>query len=238
MFGLGRKKHDLGTGIDADAGTNASINTGTGTGINPDSSDTNSNSPGGRNPELPPGVDIIHKAPKATHSVTERLDPGENIIMALRQGRLTGVRPITPAAIFATLQRVIIRRPTRLGFGEDIEEYRYDTITNIRLERGIISSKIRLDFPGASQTHKDRNSYYERGAIGGLDRADAEHLYRYIRYRINCVKTGRVGTNAKSRHQTAHTPDPADPLTLLQIRFVSGEITIDEFQRLRKQAGL
>lgn len=83
---------------------------------------------------------------------------------------------MTPATIFTTERCVIIRKPKRAGL-EDIEEYRYDDITNVRFEKGMASSKLVFGLPGGALTFKGKDDYYEKDVIGGLSKKDSEEIY-------------------------------------------------------------
>ena len=168
---------------------------------------------------------------KENARVEERLDPDEKVVMSIRQGRATGMRVVTPAAIFVTEHRVVMRKPKRMGLGEDLEEYRYDDISNVRFEKGLTSSKIILDIPGGVQTFKGKDDYYEKGAIGGLSKKDAEPVYQYIRQRIKEVKEDNKKVEIVGTPAAAPT---ADPMTALKTRFVNGEITAEQFAEMKK----
>ena len=74
--------------------------------------------------------------------IKDRLDEGESVIMYVRQSRIKpgGAQILTPNTLFITEKRIIIRNPVRLGLGEHIEEYFYQQITNVRLEKGLFSA--------------------------------------------------------------------------------------------------
>jgi len=88
--------------------------------------------------------------------IKDRLDDGESVIMHVRQSRIKpgGAAGINPNTIFVTEKRVIIRNPTRLGQGENIEEYFYHQITNIRLEKGLFSASLIFAIPGMTEISK------------------------------------------------------------------------------------
>ena len=58
--------------------------------------------------------------------------------------RQSGVKPgganTNPATMFVTGKRIIMRFPTRTGFGEGIAGHEYGVIRSIRLEKGVMSS--------------------------------------------------------------------------------------------------
>ncbi len=160
--------------------------------------------------------------------IENRLDENETIKFHITQSRIKpgGAAVFTPNTIFLTEKRVIIRNPTRLGFGENIEEYFYHQITNVRLEKGLLSSSLIFAIPGMTEISKinrtmsmwGRNS---EGVIDAIPKKDAEEMYDYIRNRIKEEKNQKKNI-------------PSDPLNILKSRYVKGEITKDEFEDMKK----
>ena len=169
--------------------------------------------------------------------IIDRLDEDETVIMSVRQSRIKpgGAAALTPNTIYLTEKRVIIRNPTRLGLGENIEEYFYHQITNVRLEKGMLSSSLVFAIPGLTELSKsDRKSFIwgrnAEGTIDAIPKDKAEILYNYTRDKIK---------EAKEEKESAGKPsEPAkiaeDPMTLLKTRFVKGEITEKEFSSMKK----
>ena len=83
-------------------------------------------------------------------------------------------RGINPNSIFVTEKRVIIRSPVTFGLGEHIEEYFYHQITNVRLEKGVMSASLVFYIPGMTELSKS-----EGRCCGG--RASAAQLTPYQR---------------------------------------------------------
>ncbi len=179
--------------------------------------------------------------------ISDRLDPGERVVISIRQSRfLAGGSPVTPNAVFLTPQHVIIRNPTRLGLGEQVESFAYDDITNVRLERGMMSSSIVLTIPGQTEmSNIERNtnsaaySPWSRdtpGTIDALPRDKAEAAYRYIRERIREAKKKkqdvRVVGNEEEPCKEKRQEDA--PLHALKMRYVRGEITAGEYEQMKK----
>ena len=177
---------------------------------------------------------------KQNKKIRSRLDPGEEITMSIRQSRIkVGGSPVTPNSVFITPKRIIIRNPTRMGFGEQVEDFLHDDITNIRLERGMTSSSLVFTIPGLTELSKlERNTNMGSyniwgrdtpGTIDALPRDKAEKAYKYIRERILEAKEKRqevkiVGGAAPSQN----------PLDALKMRYVNGEITEAEYERMKK----
>ncbi len=175
---------------------------------------------------------------KEYERIRDRLDEGEKVAMLARQSRgiMPGKGMVTPRMIYVTEKRVIIRVPTRLGMGESIGDYYYNEITTVRLEKGLRSSAIVLHIPGMTEMSKSSMfggiSGGGHGEIGGLDKAEAEAVYQYIRERVDAAKKQKEQPTV-IQQASAQLP-PADPLTTLKTRLVMGEISEEEYARLKK----
>ncbi len=143
--------------------------------------------------------------------IAERIDEDEKVIMVIRQTKnplKPGSSLITPDTIFATTKKIIIRNPSALGLRQNIEIYNYEQIVDVKLEKGMFSSRIGINVPG---------SIYD-GIIEALPKGEAEKLLKIIYERIKQKKTS--------------TSDD-DPLTILKKRFAKGEITKEEYEDMK-----
>jgi len=177
---------------------------------------------------------------KQNKKIEKRLDPREKVVMSIRQSRIkVGGSPVTPNSVFITPKQIIIRNPTRMGLGEQVEDFLYDDITNVRLERGMTSSSLVFTIPGLMEMSKMERSTNSKtyniwgrdtpGTIDAIPRDKAEKAYKYIRERIQGAKEKRqevkiVGGAAPSQN----------PLDALKMRYVNGEITEGEYERMKK----
>lgn len=178
---------------------------------------------------------------RETGKILRRLDPEESIVMSVTQSRTKpgGAALINPHTIFVTEKRVIIRSPTRLGLGENIEVYDYSVIKSIHVEKGLLSSSVVFFVEGMSEISKQDRKWKVRGrtAAGTIDaipKAKAEELYRYIWAKIQEVRKPGAGTAPAE-------PVPArqgDTLNRLQTRYVNGEISRQEFLTMKEDLGL
>lgn len=77
--------------------------------------------------------------------ITSRLDKNEIVEIVARQSKhKPGGSAFTPATIFVTDKRIIIRKPTMLGAREKIDAINFDQITSIQLGKGVFSSTVKL----------------------------------------------------------------------------------------------
>ena len=159
---------------------------------------------------------------KETERIRGRLDGGEVVVMSARQSRVKpgGASIVNPSTVFLTDRRVIIRSPVRMGLGEHIEEYFYSQITNVRLEKGMLSASLVFHIPGMTELSKQGRT--REGAIDAIPKEAAERMYDYIRSRID---------EARARAASAAADDP---LRILKARYARGEITREEFEEMRR----
>ena len=174
-----------------------------------------------------------NKITKEEETIQDRLDPGETIIFHARQSRIKpgGAAIITPNTIFVTEKRVIIRNPTRLGLGENIEEYFYHQITDIRLEKGLFSASLIFAIPGMTEISKNDRKMVTwgrsaEGVIDAIPKEIAEEMYKYIR---NNIKNIKITTSTNQDNF-----DSQNPLTVLKLILAKGEITEDEYQKIKR----
>ena len=138
----------------------------------------------------------------------------------------------TPNSIFVTEKRVIIRSPVTFGLAEHIEEYFYDQITNVRLEKGVMSASLIFYIPGMTELSKGGRQFLwrkdDRGTIDAIPKKDAERIYDYVRGKIREAKEA-----PEKRQEAAEKPKgAADPLAIARERYARGEITREEFMTL------
>ena len=171
---------------------------------------------------------------KEAEKIKDRLDEGEVIVMSVRQSRVKpgGAAVVNPSTIFLTDKRVIIRSPTKMGLGEHIEEYFYHQITNIKLEKGMLSAALVFHIPGMTELSKmgrgaalwGKNS---DGTIDAIPKKVAEKMYNFIREKIEEAKKQKEESKAAPSAQE-------DPMKLLKARFVKGEISKEEYEEMKE----
>ena len=180
--------------------------------------------------------------------IVKELDDGEIVAVVGRQSRgmvKSGATKFNPKSMFLTNTRILIRQPTRFGRGEKMEAYDYNQIKSVRVERGMRASSIILNIEGLTELSKLAGfgtggfnimggarvaSGKGVGEIGGLDRALADEMHKYIKARVDEIKKA-----ASAPAQTiVQQQQQQDPIAALKLRFVNGEITEEEYLRKKE----
>ena len=170
-----------------------------------------------------------------TDKIRDRLDEGESVVMWVRQSRIKpgSVGGINPNSIFVTEKRVIIRSPVTFGLGEHIEEYFYHQITNVRLEKGVMSASLVFYIPGMTELSKSGRQMLwrkgERGTIDAIPKKDAERIYDYVRGKIRDAKDP-----VKPQEATGKPKGTDELLAIIRERYARGEITREELMTMTK----
>ena len=105
--------------------------------------------------------------------------------------------------------------PSLSGLGEHIEEYFYRQITNVRLEKGVMSASL-----GVLHTRNDRDKQVwtagavggkgDRGTIDAIPKNDAERIYDYVRGKDPRGQGGRLPKTAGGRETKKHRRPACD----------------------------
>ena len=172
---------------------------------------------------------------KEVEKIKDKLDPGEVVHIVARQSRIKpGSAGTAPNTIFLTDTRLIIRNPTLFGMRENFEDFSYDKLTTIKLEKGVFSSTLVITAPGMGTSARTGLSSGliawgrgEDGTIDAIPKDKAELILHFVREKMEKIRT-------QNSQQTTNNNSGDDPLTLLKKRFVMGEITKDEFEDMKK----
>jgi hypothetical protein len=173
---------------------------------------------------------------KEVEKIKDRLDPGEVVHIVAKQSRVKpgGSVITTPNTIFITDTRLIIRNPTMLGMRENFEDFSFDKLTTIKLEKGVFSSTLVITAPGMGTAARPGLGSGliawgrgEDGTIDAIPKDKAELILHFIRDKMEKIRT-------QNSQQTNNGNAGDDPLTLLKKRFVMGEITKEEFEDMKK----
>ena len=169
--------------------------------------------------------------------IVDRLDEDEEVIEVAKQSRMKpGGSSTTPNTIFATDRRLIIRNPTMLGARQNIEDFEYDNITGIKLEKGVFSSTLVITAPGMGTAARTgtmsgllpwgRN---EDGSIDGIPKDKAENILKIVRNAI--VKAKK---ESQKPVQVVQQTSTADELAKLAKLKEQGILSDEEFDKMKK----
>ena len=163
--------------------------------------------------------------------IAERLDEGEKVLEVAKQSRIKpGGANLSPNTVFATDRRLIIRNPTMLGARQNIEDFEYDTITHVKLEKGLFSATLVFTVPGmATSAKKSPWGRGEDGAIDGIPKDKAEKILKIVRHGIVEAKK-----ESQKPVQVVQQTSTADELAKLAKLKEQGILSDEEFDKMKK----
>ena len=169
--------------------------------------------------------------------IAERLDEGEKVLEVAKQSRIKpGAALTSPNTVFATDRRLIIRNPTMLGARENIEDFEYDNLTNIKLEKGLFSSTLVITAPGMGTAARNSTmsgllpwGRNEDGSIDGIPKDKAENILKIVRNAI--VKAKK---ESQKPVQVVQQTSTADELAKLAKLKEQGILSDEEFDKMKK----
>lgn len=160
------------------------------------------------------------KTTKVPNAVKKLLLADEKVMAVIKQSRLKAA--ITPDSIIVTDQRIIRYSPSALGLHKEIEDYRYEDIANLKVDKGILFATITARRRFMSQDlvldklSKDHADY--------ISRVIQENLRRLSGATPSPVTTGQQSPMTAAEH----------PLQVLKLRFARGEITKEQFEEMKR----
>jgi len=180
--------------------------------------------------------------------VKEFLDPDETVHIVAKQTRRKpgGAIMLAPNSIIVSNKRLIITNPSMAGLRKSIQDFPYDKIVGIKLQKGIFTSTIDITTAGMGSQGKpghfgNRWGKGEDNAIDGIEKNKGDEIVKFVRTKMEEIKnTNQQAANQQAANQqaanqqAASNPTTEDPLTLLKKRFVMGEITKEEFEEMKQ----
>ena len=170
--------------------------------------------------------------------VKEFLDPNETVHIVAKQTRRKpgGAVMLAPNSIIVTDRRLIITNPSMAGLRKSIQDFPYDKIVGIKLQKGIFTSTIDITTSGMGSQGKpghfgSRWGKGEDNAIDGIEKNKGDEIVKFVRTKMEEIKNAN---QQSANQQSASNPISEDPLTLLKKRFVMGEITKEEFEEMKQ----
>jgi hypothetical protein len=138
----------------------------------------------------------------------------------IKQSRLKAA--ITPDSIIVTDQRIIRYSPSALGLHKEIEDYRYEDIANLKIDKGILFATITARRRFMSQDL----------VLDKLSKNQADYISRAIQE--NLRRVSGATTSPVTTDQKTPPTSPEDPLQVLKLRFARGEITKEQLEEMKR----
>jgi hypothetical protein len=160
------------------------------------------------------------KTIKVPNAIKKMLLTDEQVMAVIKQSRLKAA--ITPDSIIVTNQRIIRCSPSALGLRKEIEDYRYEDIANLKIDKGIVFATI---------TAK-RRFMSENLVLDKLLKGQADYISRVIQENVR--RTSGAATSPVATNQQTPPASPEDPLQVLKLRFARGEITKEQFEEMKR----
>jgi hypothetical protein len=160
------------------------------------------------------------KTIKVPNAVKKMLLADEQVMAVIKQSRLKAA--ITPDSIIITNHRIIRYSPSALGLHKEIEDYRYEDIANLKVDKGILFATVTVK----------RRFMSEDLILDNLPKGRADYISRAIQEnlrRMSSATASPVTTN-----QRTPPTSPQDPLQILKLRFARGEITKEQFEEMKR----
>jgi len=157
------------------------------------------------------------KVPKA---IKKMLLADEQVMAVIKQSRLKAAT--TPDSIIITDQRIIRYSPSTLGLHKEIEDYRYEDIANLKINKGILFATITLK----------RRFMSEDLILDNLPAGQVDYVFRLIQE--NLRRMSSAPTSVVTTNQQTPLTAPEDPLQVLKLRFARGEITKEQFEEMKR----
>jgi len=160
------------------------------------------------------------KALKIPKAIKKMLLADEQVMVVIKQSRLKAA--ITPDSIIITNQRIIRCSPSSLGLHKEIEDYRYEDIANLKIDKGILFATITLK----------RRFMSEDLILDNLPEGQVDYVFKLIQENLRRISSTSV--SSVTTDQRTPLTSPEDPLQVLKLRFARGEITKEEFEEMKR----
>jgi len=157
---------------------------------------------------------------KVPKDVKKMLLADEQAMAVIKQSRLKAAT--TPDSIIITNQRIIRYSPSTLGLHKEIEDYRYEDIANLKIDKGILFATITLK----------RRFMSADLILDNLPAGQVDYVFRLIQE--NLRRMSSAPTSVVTTNQQTPLTAPEDPLQVLKLRFARGEITKEQFEEMKR----
>jgi len=146
---------------------------------------------------------------KVPNSVKKILPIDEQVIAVIKQSRLKAA--VTPDSIIVTNQRIIKYSPSNLGLRKEIEDYRYEDIANLKIDKGICFATIAVK----------RRFMSEDLILDKLVKGQADYICTFIQENLRRISS--APTSPVTPGQQILPTSPEDPLQVLKLRFARAD---------------
>jgi len=160
------------------------------------------------------------KTLKIPKTIKKMLLADEQVMAVIKQSRLKAA--ITPDSIIITNQRIIRYSPSSLGLHKEIEDYRYEDMANLKIDKGILFATITVK----------RRFMSEDLILDNLPEGQVDYVFRLIQE--NLRRMGNATISPVTTNQQTPLTSSEDPLQVLKLRFARGEITKEQFEEMKK----
>lgn len=161
--------------------------------------------------------------------ISNRLGKDEKVFFVAKQSRFKpGGSKGSPATLFVTSQRLIVRNPSMMGLREHFSSVNYDKISSLKVERGVFSSTLKIGAEGFA------------GDMDAIDKKKAEKILSYIEEKMaRATTTTSAVLTTSDTASTAAASDPqlsaADELTKLARLKEQGILSEAEFNQMKQE---
>jgi len=178
------------------------------------------------------------KSLKQIDKIIDRLDGDEKVLEVATQSRVKpgGSVITTPNTVYATNKRLIIRNPTMLGARQNVEDYQYDNLTSIKLEKGVFTSTLVITAPGMGTASRPGLSSgllaWGRGEDGMIDAIPKDKAEKIL----NIVRNAIVEAKKRSEtpQQVVQQASIADELAKIAKLKEQGILSEEEFTKMKQ----
>jgi len=117
---------------------------------------------------------LVDTGTKEYAMVKDMLGDGETVELETVEHRLGGARFFDPAHVFATNRGIMIIRSGAFGLHRNYKIIRYESITEVKLDRGPMFCKVHFSLQGEQENDTDKQKWLV--GIKYKDALDLIHL--------------------------------------------------------------
>ena len=167
--------------------------------------------------------------------IKQTLSPGEEVLHFIQQSRLK--KMITPESIFVTNKRVIKHIPKTFGLRRNIQDYKYVDMANTEIEQGLLFSNIRIKMRfGTEPVFLEMiPNNVVRKVFATIQSGIENRLSGFTPETFFKPPLTQAFVEEPEVEPEPITEKEEDLLTILQRRYVTGEITKKEYLEMKKE---